>query len=218
MPEGRPVVISLCDRTGIMVRPWTEAGFECWCVDTRHSIRRPCIRRDVTYVWGDIRTWTPPLEIRDRIAILFAFPPCTHIAVSGARDFRTKGTGLLRDSLELFAACEHAANWSGAPYLIENPVGKFSDHMGPPDHTFDPWQFGDPWTKKTCLWTGNGFVMPEPHATRKPTDVVSRIHRLSPGLDRADLRSETPPGFARAVFESNVDHVLDRFAKRYAMN
>lgn len=214
-PELRPVVISLCDRTGIMVRPWADAGFECWCVDVRHSIRREQTRQGIHFVWGDVRSWTPPASVRARIGVVFAFPPCTHMAASGARDFRRKGTALLRDSLELFTACEHAAAWSGAPYLIENPVGKFSDHMGPPDFIFDPWQFGDPWTKKTCLWTGNSFVMPKPTVTTRPDRLVSRMLGLPPSPDRADLRSETPPGFARVVFAANADAVILRFEQRH---
>jgi hypothetical protein len=198
-----PVVISLCDLSGVMVQPWAEAGYECWCVDTRHSIRKPKTSHGITYVWGDVRTWCPPSSIRGRIAILFAFPPCTHVAVSDARDFRTKGTALLRDSLELFAACEYAALWSGVPFMIENPVGKFSDHMGRPDFIFQPWQYGDLWTKKTCLWIGNGFRLPTPECLVPPPGVRPKIFLEPPSDDRADIRSETPPAFARAIFRAN---------------
>jgi len=197
------VVISLCDRTGNMVKPWADAGYECWCIDTQHSIRKQRRDGNIIYQWGDARTWCPPSEIAPRICIVFAFPPCTHVAVSGARDFRIKGTAMLRDSLEIFAACEHAAKWAGVPYMIENPVGKFSDHMGKPDHTFQPWQYGDNYTKKTCLWTGNGFVMPEPSVKDQPLDVVQSIWLMPPSAERADLRSVTPMGFAKAVFNSN---------------
>lgn len=198
-----PAAIFLCDRSGVMARPWAEAGYECWCVDLQHSIRNPGKVGNVTFQWGDIRTWSPPADIRRRIAFIAAFPPCTHVSVSGARDFRTKGTAMLRDSLELFSACEHAARWSGAPYMIENPVGKFSDHMGPPDHLFQPWMYGDPWTKLTCLWTGNGFVMPPPIHRTPPEGTTAKIWLMPPGQERANMRSETPPGFARAIFEAN---------------
>ena len=196
-------VISLCDRTGNMVKPWAEAGFTCWCVDVQHSIRKPAEDGNRWFVWGDVRTWTPPAEVRGNIAILFASPPCTHVAVSGARDFRTKNTALLRDSLELFAACEHAANWAGVPYLIENPVGKFSDHMGKPTHTYQPWEYGENYTKLTCLWTGNGFVMPPKVVTRKPESVEQSIWKMPPSKERGDLRSVTPLRFAEAVFKAN---------------
>ena len=199
-----PAVISLCDKTGIMVKPWAETGCECWCIDIQHSIRKPRVEGLIHYVWGDVRTWCPPQDLARRLVVVFAFPPCTHVTVADARDFRTKGTAMLRDSLELFAACEHAAKWSGLPYMIENPIGKFSDHMGPPDFIFQPWQYGDPWTKKTCLWTGNGFRMPPPIISTPPLELnTKRIHCASPGEERADFRSETPPGFARAVFDAN---------------
>lgn len=199
------VVISLYDRTGIMVEPWADAGYECWCIDTQHSIRKKKRNGNIIYQWGDARTWVPPDEIRNRIYILFAFPPCTHTTVAGARDFRIKGTAMLRDSLEMFSAAEHAAKWCGAPYMIENPVGKFSDHMGRPDYYFQPWQYGDMWTKKTCLWTGNGFVMPWPIIKLKPAGVEQKIWKMTPSPERADLRSETPPGFADAVYIANHD-------------
>ncbi len=203
-----PVAVSLCDRTGNMLRPWAEAGFECWCVDIQHSIRKDreekCGAGVLRFVWGDVRTWSPPDEIRGRIKFLSCFPPCTHVAVSGARDFRTKGTGMLRDSLEMFSACEHAAKWSGAPYLIENPVGKFSDHMSKPDFTFQPWEYGDIWTKQTCLWTGNGFVMPPKIHKTPPDGTQQSIWLMPPSEDRGDLRSVTPMAFARAVFKANA--------------
>lgn len=187
-----------------MVRPWADAGYECWCVDIQHSIRREKVEGNIRFVWGDVRTWCPPFSVPPRVVMLFAFPPCTHVSVSGARDFRIKGTAMLRDSLELFSACEHAARWVGAPYMIENPVGKFSDHMSAPDYVFQPWEYGDLWLKKTCLWTGNGFVMPQPIYTVQPDGVTAKIWKMAPSEDRADLRAETPPNFAKAVFEANA--------------
>lgn len=207
----KDVAVFLCDRSGVMAEPWAEAGYECWCIDLQHSIRRSHAGRlrfergagSITFQWGDVRTWVPPYAIVGRIAFLAAFPPCTHVASSGARDFRTKGTAMLRDSLELFSACYTAARWCGAPFMIENPIGKFSDHMGPPDYMFQPWQYGDLWKKKTCLWVGGGFVMPAPLYVDEPPGVTEKIWRMSPSDDRADLRGETPPGFARAVFLAN---------------
>lgn len=110
---------------------------------------------------------------------------------------------MLRDSLELFAACEHAAKWSGVPYMIENPVGKFSDHMLEPDITYQPWQYGDNFLKRTCLWVGNGFVIPEPTVPLKPANVLPSIWSMPDTAQRQDKRSETPMGFARAVFDAN---------------
>ena len=139
-----------------------------------------------------------------------AFPPCTHLAVSGAAWFKGKGLHALSESIELFARsadiCEHV----GAPYLIENPVSTISTYWRKPDHKFDPCDYAgyeggedDLYTKKTCLWTGHGFVMPEPRRL-EPTQ-GSKLHLLPPSPERANLRSATPKGFAQAVFEANVE-------------
>ncbi len=63
------VIISLCDRTGNMVRPWADAGWECWCVDVQHSIRRPVVKDSIRYQWGDVRTWCPPPEMNQHAPI-----------------------------------------------------------------------------------------------------------------------------------------------------
>lgn len=201
-------VISLCDLTGNMVRPWAEAGYRCYCVDVEHSIRKDRVEGNIHFVWGDARSWTPPADIK--IAFVAAFPPCTHVSVSGTRDHAKKRGHMLRDALETFEACRQAAAWSGAPYMIENPVGILSSvpHIGKPDHYFHPWEFTahcaeDNYTKKTCLWTGNGFVMPGRNVLPGLPAPDDRIHKASPGGERGDVRSVTPLGFARAVFASN---------------
>ncbi len=199
MSEG--AVISLCDKTGNMVKPWAEAGYECYAVDIQHSIRRDRREGNINYVWGDVRSWTPP----KRPLIIFGFTPCTNLCGSGARDWKKKSWPMLRDGMDLFFAAYTAAQWAGVPYMLENPVGRVSGIAGEFEHTFDPWEYGDDYQKKTCLWTGNGFVMPPKKITVKPEGVTQKIWTCPPGDDRADTRSETPMGFARAVFESNHD-------------
>lgn len=191
-----------------MVKPWADAGFKCICVDVQHSIRKPCIEGNVTYQWGDVRSWTPP----GRAAIVFAFPPCTNDSVSGARDFLTKGPMMLADSLALFNASRMAGAWSGAPYMIEHPVTALVSYVGKPNESFQPWEYGDLYSKKTCLWTGNGFVMPQPIHTVEPEGVTQKIWTMPPSQERQDERSKTPAGFARAVFEANVNNVRARLA------
>lgn len=213
-----PAAVFLCDLTGRMAEPWAAAGVQCWCVDTQHSIRCHHVvvgnyhKGSIHFVWGDVRSWRPPSGVR----VIFgaAFPPCTHVANSGARDFATKGGMMLRDALETFEACRQALAWSGAPYMVENPSGVLSSvpHIGKPDYRFHPcdyagWlpkeeQDAEAYTKLTCLWTGNGFVMPD----RKPVAPAlgSMMHTLPPSDDRADIRSATPRGFARAVFAANA--------------
>ncbi len=147
------VAISLCDKSGNMLKPWAKAGYTCYAVDIQHSIRADKFIDGIHYVWGDVRSWTPPV----RPSILFAFPPCTHLAVSGARDFAKKDWYMLRDGMDLFYACLHAAKWAGCPYGIENPVGRISGIHHKPQYTFDPWEYGDGYQKKTCLWTGGAL-------------------------------------------------------------
>lgn len=203
----RGIVLSLCDRTANMVRPWAEAGYQCYCVDIQHP-RGLTRNGNVTLIGVDLLSWLPP---REEYAIAFAFTPCTHLAVSGARWFKDKGLGALVEGLELFHRGIEILDWTGAPYMAENPVGTISSYYRKPDHAFDPCgyagylpegeQEGEAFTKKTCLWTGGGFVMPE--ARPVPPTLGSFIHSLPPSADRGDLRSITPMGFARAVFEAN---------------
>jgi hypothetical protein len=98
---------------------------------------------------------------------------------------------------------------SGAPWFVENPVSVLSAVFGKPDHYFHPHDYtahepADNYTKKTCLWTGGGFVMPEP--TRAPGLGApdDRIHKAPPSAERGNFRSATPMGFARAVFAANA--------------
>jgi hypothetical protein len=201
---AQQIVVSLFDVTGNMVLPWAEAGFLCYCVDIQHP---PGEKREgnIIRVGADVREWLPPFG---PIKILFAFPPCTDVAVSGARWFQDKGLGGLIDSLELFDATVRLADWTKAPYMIENPISTISTYWRKPDYMFNPSDYGaylsppgDAYTKKTSLWTGNGFVMPRPRRV-VPVD-GSRMHKLPPSERRVALRSETPRGFARAVLEAN---------------
>lgn len=213
----RTAVISICDKTGNMVRPWAEAGYVCICVDIQHSIRATRSKKHVVekvgvgeihFVWGDARSWKPSMFCRNffdlyDIAFVACFPVCTNLAGSGAQDWELKGLAMLTDGLMLFNSCEQIADWSGAPYCIENPVGVIASHHRKPDYYFHPWFFGDMYSKKTCLWTGNGFVMPVADYITQPEGVTQKIWLASPSADRQDVRSETPMGFAKAVFEVN---------------
>ena len=192
------IVISCFDYTTNMVRPWADAGFTCYCVDVQHPSGETRGEDGIIRVGADMLDWLPP---RGDVAFFAAFPPCTDVAVSGARWFKDKGIGALWQALRLFDVSVKLAEWSRAPYLIENPVSTVSSYWRKPDHSFDPCDYGDPYTKKTCLWTGGGFVMPEKHRV-EPTE-GSKMHLLPPSEDRANLRSATPMGFAQAVFEAN---------------
>lgn len=213
-----PAAIFLCDKTGIAARPWAASGIECWCVDIDHSIRRDRHEGNINFVWGDVRSWAPPPG--RRIVFVGAFPPCTHVAVSGARDFAKKRGLMLRDALETFEATRQAIAWCGAPGFVENPVGVLSSipHIGKPDFWFHPSDYAgyspnseaDAYTKKTGIWAFNGFAMP----VKRPVDPVhgSIMWRLTPSDDRADQRSATPVGFSIAIFEANCPAEFRRLA------
>lgn len=203
--------VFLCDENGFTAEPWAEAGYECWCVDLAHPVRSIRRKGNINFAYGDARWWAPPLG--RRVIFAAAFPPCTHVTNAGIRDARIKGPHMLADAIACFSACHHALSWSGAPFYVENPVGVLSGiaHLPKPDVYFDPCDFAgylnaverdaEAYTKKTCLWTGNGFVMPQ--ARRVEPVLGSKMHTMSPGPDRERLRSATPKGFARAVFEAN---------------
>jgi hypothetical protein len=196
-------VLSLCDRTGVMVQPWLEAGYPCVIVDLQHPAG---VHTDglLTRVGADVASYLPP---RVEYAAAFAFPPCTHLASSGARWFQDKGLAALAEGILLVEACRRILEWTDAPWALENPNGTLSTYWRQPDFSFDPYEYAgwsdgaEAYTKRTCLWTGGGFTMPP----RKPVEPVdgSKMHRLGPSPERANLRSVTPEGFARAVFAAN---------------
>ncbi|HSW61733.1 MAG TPA: hypothetical protein VLH56_00200 [Dissulfurispiraceae bacterium] len=192
------IVVSCFDFSTKMVSPWADAGYLCYCVDTQHPQGHT---RDgnIIRVGADMLDWLPP---KGNIVFAAFCPPCTDIAVSGAKWFRDKGLGRLIRSLTLFKRSVDLAELIGAPYLIENPVSTVSSYWRPPDHIFDPCDYGDPWTKRTCLWTGGGFVMP-PKNRVEPTR-GSKMHLMPPSEERANLRSQTPEGFAKAVYAANA--------------
>lgn len=128
--------------------------------------------------------------------LIIAHPPCTDLAVSGARWFaEKKRDGRQQRSIEFFmqfvnADCDRIA--------IENPVGIMSTLYRKPDQIIQPWMFGHGETKATCLWL-KGL----PHL--EPTEIVEgrtpRIWKRPPSADRARLGSKTYPGIALAMAE-----------------
>lgn len=209
-------VISLFDLTGKMVQPWLESGFDCWIVDLQHPVAYESggITADGNLHrvhWNLTMPWLCPVS-REDIAFVACFPPCDHLSVSGARWFKGKGLRRLAVSIEMFATAVEFCEWAGAPYFIENPVSNISSHWRKPDHRFSPHHFtgynvDDNYTKQTCLWVGNGFRMPAPFMVDGIGTPDDRIHKCPPGPDRHNIRSATPLGFARAIYEANRPQV-----------
>lgn len=138
---------------------------------------------------------------------VLAAPPCTTFAGSGAQYWKKKDTdGRTLEGLSIVDACLRiviAANpeW----WCLENPVGRLRDFIGPYRMTFNPCDFGDPYTKRTCLWGRFNTDLPlnrvKPHT---PCKSGSWIMQLGGSSNKTkELRSITPPGFARAFFEAN---------------
>ncbi|RWK82350.1 MAG: hypothetical protein EOR45_31775 [Mesorhizobium sp.] len=164
------------------------------------------------FIRADARHWKPTRDMVLRCRFFAAFPPCDHLAVSGARWFAGKGLHKLSQSVELFAIAAEWAEFFEVPYMIENPVSTISTYWRKPDHTFDPWQFtawasNDNYSKKTCLWTGGGFVMPAVNAMCQAID-TKRVLNAPRNADRANVRSVTPIGFMRALYAANFAHKL----------
>jgi len=208
-------VVSLCDLTGHMVQPWVDAGYHAVLVDPQHVTSGWNVYGSIYRIAGTVEDAMPHigrLIERRQVAAVFGFPPCTDMAVSGARWFASK-----READPMFQAkavavaeqCRTIGRLSGAPWFVENPVSVLSRVFGKPDHWFHPADFtafepGDNYTKRTNLWTGGGFVMPAPARDASLGAPDDRIHKAPPGPDRENFRSATPLGFARAVFAANA--------------
>lgn len=126
--------------------------------------------------------------------MMIAFPPCTHLAVSGAKHFEEKRRdGRQQEGINFFLALAYVPIEKIA---IENPIGIMSTLYRKPDQIIQPWQFGHGETKATCLWLKNLPIL-------KPTLKVSgrdqRIWKMPPSEQRASERSKTYSGIAQAM-------------------
>ena len=134
--------------------------------------------------------------INDGWDLMIAHPPCTHLAVSGARHFAAKqASGVQQEALEFVKGL------LGAPIAkiaLENPISIISSRIRKPDQIIQPWQFGHGETKSTCLWLKGLPLL-------TPTQVVEgradRIHKMPPSPNRWKLRSTTYQGIANAMAE-----------------
>lgn len=193
--------------------PWVEAGFDAVLVDPQHGFSSS--DGTITKLALTVEEALPALGgllRQGRVAFVAAFPPCTDMAVSGARWFAAKRTAdpmFQAKAVAVAEQCRTFGQLSGARWFVENPVSVLSSAFGKPDHTFHPHDYsaleaGDNYLKRTCLWTGGGFTMPAPQRDPMLGEPDDRIHKAPPGPGRANFRSATPMGFARAVFAANA--------------
>jgi hypothetical protein len=126
--------------------------------------------------------------------LMIAHPPCTHLAVSGARWWK----GKQQEQAEALDFVRWLMNAPIPRICIENPISKISSAIRKPDQIIQPWQFGHGETKATCLWLKGLPLL-------KPTNVVegreARIHRMPPSPNRWKERSRTFQGIADAMAE-----------------
>ena len=194
-------VLVACEESQAVCKAFREKGHEAYSCDIQ-----PCsgghpewhIMQDVIPLLNGRCSFKTMDGIEHSIDVkwdlIVAFPPCTHLAVSGARYFEQKRKdGTQQQGVDFFmefvnADCEKIA--------IENPIGIMSTHYRKPDQIIQPWMFGHGETKATCLWLKN---LPK----LEPTDIVDgreqRIWKMPPGPERAKERSKTYEGIARAM-------------------
>ncbi len=185
--SGKLRVLVACEESQEVCRAFRSLGHEAYSCDIE-----PCS--------GGHPEWHLQCDALELLKMkwdmILAFPPCTDLAISGARYFAEKREdGRQQKSIEFFmkfakADCSRIA--------IENPVGIMSTYWRKPDQIIQPWMFGHGETKATCLWLKGLPLL-------TPADVVEgreqRVWKMPPGKDRAKLRSRTYPGIARAMAE-----------------
>lgn len=187
--QGKRVLVA-CEESQVVTERFRKKGFEAYSCDLLPTS-------------GNHPEWhiqADALEIaKMNWDMVLAFPPCTHLAVSGARWFaEKKRNGCQQMGIGFFlafTALDHVPH-----VAIENPVGIMSTVYRKPDQIIQPWMFGHPETKATCLWMKN---LPPLQATKDVSDahLSHRIHNMPPSPERAKMRSKTYEGVADAMAE-----------------
>ena len=200
------IILDLCGGTGSWSKPYKEAGYDVRVIDPQEWI-------EDDFGTGDVRLFKKPKE---KIYGILSAPPCTHFSGSGARHWKNKGAEPLIEGLSVVDACLRIVFITNPTFwVLENPVGRLKHYIGDAKCTFQPYQYGDAYSKRTCLW--GDFNMPEPTDIVEPdmVEFVSKkgeIKKMSrnyydalklPKNERSRLRSMTSPGFAQAFYKEN---------------
>lgn len=186
-------VLVACEFSGIVRDAFIARGHDAISADLLDT------ERPGPHFIGDVRTILRADDFWSRALawgpwdLLIAHPPCTDLAVSGARWFKDKGPERIDAALAFVQALMDAP----VPRIaIENPVSIISSRIRKPDQIIQPWMFGHPETKATCLWLKGLPPL-------VPTNIVDgrtpRVHHASPGPDRWKERSRTLQGIADAM-------------------
>ena len=200
------IILDLCGGTGSWSKPYKENGYDVRVIDPQEWL-------EDDFETEDVRLFKKPKE---EIYGILSAPPCTHFSGSGARHWKKKGKEPLLEGLSVVDACLRIALITKPKFwVLENPVGRLKHYIGDAKCTFQPYEYGDAYSKRTCLW-GN-FNMPEPTNIVEP-DMVEFISKKGvkkkmsknyyyafklPKNERARLRSITSPGFAKAFYKVN---------------
>lgn len=183
-PDHGMRVLVACEFSGVVRDAFRALGHDAWSCDLLPSESSP-----QWHIKGDVLD-----HLGDGWDMMIAHPPCTHLAVSGARWFKNKAR-------EQADALEFVSKLLLAPIpriALENPISILSSRIGKPDQIIQPWMFGHGETKATCLWLKD---LPKLFATNIVDGREPRVHHASPGPDRWKERSRTLPGIARAMAE-----------------
>lgn len=173
-------VLVACEYSGVVRDAFTRKGHYAMSCDLLDS--------EVTgnHYKGDVRD-----VINDGWDLMISHPPCTHLAVSGARWFKDKQA----EQREALGFVELLLNAPIHKICLENPVSIISSRIRKPDQIIQPWQYGHGETKATCLWLKNLPLL-------KPTNIVdgreARVHKMPPSPNRWKERSRTFQGVADA--------------------
>ena len=190
-PNGIRVLVG-CEYSAVVRDAFRRRGFDAWSCDILPTEGDPR-----WHIQGDLLD-----VINDGWDMACFHPPCTHLAVSGARWFKDK-------QAEQVEALDFVRALLNAPIkhiALENPVSIISSRIRKPDCTFQPWQHGHGEVKRTCLWLKNLPVL-------KPSNIVdgreARVHKMASGSDRWKERSRTLPGVAAALADQFGSYLLD---------
>jgi hypothetical protein len=174
-------VLVACEYSGVVRDAFIAAGHDALSCDLLPT------EQPGPHYQGDCRE-----ILDDNWDLMVCHPPCTHLAVSGARWFHEKQ----KEQQEALAFVWTLLQAPIPRIALENPISIISSHFGEPAQVIQPWQFGHGEVKATCLWLKN-----LPHL--KPTNIVDgrepRVHKMAPGENRWKERSRTLTGIGAAM-------------------
>ncbi len=200
-------VLIACERFGVIRDAFRARGHEAWSCDLA-----PDAKGSPFHFQQDIFTLLEEVSaIRNEfpVDLMIAHPDCTHLAVSGARYFAEKrADGRQQAAIDFFMRLMNADERYGIPRIaVENPIGIMSNLYRKPDQIIQPWQFGHPESKATCLWLKNLPVLQPTNILQKPAcgywdnQTPSGQNKLGPSPERAMKRAATYQGWADAMAE-----------------